>query len=64
MTLQIIRAIALIVGALSGAYSLFLDARGRGEPLRWYDRTIRLLGSILLLGVGIGGMFMWFGKWK
>ena len=64
MTFQMIRAIALIAGTLSGAYSLFLDARGRGESLRWYDRTIRLLGSILLLGFGIGGMFMWFGKWK
>jgi len=64
MTFAAIRTIALMAVCAWGCFSLLKDAAGRGENLRWYDRSIRLLGAVLMAALVVGGYLLMTGKLK
>ena len=61
MTLALIRVI-MIAGVVWFSYSLLRSGTAHGSSLRWYDRTIHLLGAILMFALAIGGLLLLTGK--
>jgi hypothetical protein len=53
-----IPAVVMFVGACWCSFSLLMSATKRSSALRWYNRTIHFLGSILMAAVAIGGLYL------
>jgi hypothetical protein len=53
-----IPAVVLLIGTCWFSFSLLMSATKRSSGLRWYDRTIHFLGSILMAALAIGGLYL------
>jgi hypothetical protein len=58
MTWASVRVLVMIAAACWGSIALLRDAIERRSKLRWYDRTIRFLGSLIMAALAVGSGYL------